>query len=281
MGFLTIAGERRVSGREHGKLNVMMRNLSWRLFVDAFGPELAGEPARSAVNWGGWVLPYDEGFSRRAHTTMAVESGRITVNSPEGGARVANAYETGINSVCAAYPDPVALCVRMLGQCEVNGWVAGEHRGWLADLLEQGMRWSFPDDALEPDIEWVRRYALLSDEPDRRSHYDGWASVIAFLRERDDSAVVLDYSVTDGFPDRAWAAWPGVPGARFRRWWAQASDEQQWRASERGLRARTVESPSRQITPENLRDPGFGGSEAWTWRELADAWRARNVVPAG
>jgi hypothetical protein len=98
------------------------------------------------------------------------------------------------------------------------------------------------------------------------------------LREDGDGIVVLDYSVTDGFPSKRWAAAPGEPGKRFNRWWKNATPEQAWAASARGLMEYTRTGPALlQITPANLRQAGYGITEAWTWSDLAEAWRTASA----
>jgi hypothetical protein len=283
-GFLTRSdGEKRVSGREYHKLGSLLHDMSWSLLAEAFEPDTPAGLAlmRRAFTWERWVLEErtpgqtaDEDFRRRAELDMKTGSPRVRVNSPSGQS-VANAFEVGINSTCASPVDAVALAMRIYGQAEVNAWVAGEDRLWLAKVIEQGLAVPFPPEFIRPHWDVLPPGSkLFSDNEHWKSHYDGWAEVVEHLRSNDREIVVLDYSVTDGFPGTEKAVWPAEPGKRFRRWWSKATDEQQWDASERGLMRITERvATSLQITPENLRCPGFGTTEAWTWAELAKAWR--------
>lgn len=282
IGFLTSAGERRVSGREHGKLHILVKELGWQAARDACRLD---EPAgvdllRRAVMWPDYVTaePDFRTFVDRARTHTRVEGWNTRAVSPTCPAAL-NLTELGLNSVVAEYGNVITLACRIVSQCEVNAWVAGEDRAWLADLIEAGLATPYPPAGFHEG--WPPApTTVFSDGDHWRSHYDGWAAVVDMLRADDRGIVVLDYSVTDGFPDMRWAAWPGVAGARMRKEWNAAGPEVHWRWSERGLQRRTrQERALLQISPANLHDPTFGIHEAWTWQALADAWRAHDLIP--
>lgn len=279
IGFLTAEKEVRVSGREHAKLRSLLQDLAWDVFVTSFsdgGRSLDEGLVGSALDLPGWVSEASPGargdlggFLGRVALHVGVTGGDAAVNSPTS-QRSANVRETHINTVIAKHSAVFALAVRIVGQCEVNAWIAGEHRVWLAGLIEQGMATAYPPSP-EPHL---RAATVFCDSGHWKSHYDGWAALCAMLRDAGDGIVVLDYSVTDGFPDARWAAHPGEPGKRFRRWWDKTTPQEQWEASARGLMTYTRTGPwMLQITPDNLHEVSFGHTEAWTWDGLAKAWR--------
>lgn len=284
IGFLTAEQEVRVSGREHGKLGSLLQDLAWDEFVTAFsdgGPGLDEGLVGAALDLPGWVREARPGacgdwstFPGRVGLHIGVAGGDVSVNSPTSRG-AANVREMHINTVIAKHPAVFALAARIVGQCEVNVWIAGEHRGWLADLIEQGMATAYPPPHAEP---YLRATTVFSDSKDWKSRYDGWAALCAMLRDAGDGIVVLDYSVTDGFPDARWAAHPGEPGKRFRRWWDETTPEKRWNASARGLVTYTRTGPwMLQISPDNLHEASFGQTEAWTWGDLARAWREESA----
>lgn len=281
IGFLTAEVEVRVSGRENAKLRGLLYDTAWAAFLAAFTtPD--GTPDRAlieaALTLPSWVTdpgnPNPGGFLESVRLHTAFGGGEPGVHSPTG-QNVATVLDTHLNTVAAGKPAPVVLAVRIYGQCEMNAWIAGEDRAWAADLIEEGMT--------IPHRTGDFSTTLFSDDPHWRSHYDGWAAVAAMLRTGGTGPVVLDYSVTDGFPSKKWAAHPGEPGKRFNRWWNSATPTQRWDASLRGLQAWTETGPwMLRISPDNLTDTAFGHTEAWTWTELAAAWRTVLApAPAG
>lgn len=274
---MTAAGERRVSGREHGKLRILADRFAWRCAYEAFQLDTDAGAAliRRAVDWPTYIADNEPRsfFVRRAGEHAGPCGWNTLVNSPTR-AGALNLLDLGLNSIVAEYGDVIALAARIVSQCEANAWIAGEHRAWLADLIEAGSAMPYP---LSPEAEnWphIRNATVFADSEHWRSHYDGWPAVVEMLRSDDRGIVVLDYSVTDGFPDQKWAAWPAEPGARFRERWRHATDGQHWRWSEAGLRRRTAEqAPLLRIGPDNLHVPRFATHEAWTWADLAETWR--------
>lgn len=282
-GFLTRSGERRVSGREYLKLRSLLDDLSWQMLVMAFRPvnQPGIELLRRAVDWPAWVLDdrpgargHYENFMSRARLSLRTESSRVLVRCPANGPGSANLLELGVNSVCGASSAPIALAARISAQAEGNAWFDGQDRAWLAGVIEEGLAAEYPPELIDPSWDALPVGSrLFSDSAHWKSHYDGWAAAVEMLPPG-DGTVVLDYSITDGFPAEKWALWPEAAGGkRFRRWWGDASPEQQWRMSERGLLRFTETSTSTRISPDNLHAPMLGQREAWTWSTLAKAWR--------
>lgn len=280
IGFLTRDGEARVSGREHAKFRGLLGDLAWQQFATAF--ELDRHPdgtpgARQVVAWPDYV--HEAGrtglrggtFAGAAKLTLGAGYGSQYVRTPDGPS-MATLFDVTVNSVVATTDDLTTLAVRLVAQCEVNAWIDGTDRAWLADLIDTGRRtpWPIRDD------EYARNFPMFADEPSINGHYDGWAGVVDFLRAG-DGTVVLDYSVTDGFPDADWAAYPEETNDLGRRRFNTATGEQRWDASELGLRQYTRDiCPLLRIQPATLHHAAYGEVD-YTWTRLGQLW---NTTPA-
>lgn len=86
-------------------------------------------------------------------------------------------FTVSLNTAVVSGSDPIRLLGRMHGQCEIHGYMEGEDRAFIADVIEEGRKGRI----LRPDA--------------------GWENVIEHLRERDDEPVVTSYSVTESFPN--------------------------------------------------------------------------------
>ncbi|WP_432156058.1 hypothetical protein [Streptomyces sp. bgisy153] len=84
-----------------------------------------------------------------------------------------------LNTAMELGGDALRLAARLHGQSELNCWVDGPHRAWLADVVANALA----DGLFRPDC--------------------GWESVQSLLRERDDMPVVVSFS--DPFPT-AWSS---------------------------------------------------------------------------
>ncbi len=73
-------------------------------------------------------------------------------------------------------PGLLRLAAWLMGQCELNTWVDGPHRSWLADIATEGLA---------------------------KGHFRkvcGWEDVHNFLREHGDAPVVV--SASESIPTR-------------------------------------------------------------------------------
>lgn len=185
-------------------------------------------------------------------------------------------FDVSLNTALAEGPDAVALAAKIHGLCELNGWIDGPDRKWLADLI---------DDSLQAG---VYRHGLWYEPAagaQRKWSDQGWGDVTALLRESDDGPVVMSYSVCDGFPNSDIADWEPVvdddwlpewaaDGAGRAEWdeltdddraerrkdhaveeWDDLPAEEQWRLGMEGLR---TNRPWARIGPDNLRTQMFG-----------------------
>lgn len=138
-------------------------------------------------------------------------------------------FDIALNTALAMGSDPIKLMARLHGQCEIHAYVEGEHRNWLAGIIEQGRKAS------------IMRTGM------------GWESVIELLRSRDDCPVVTSYSVCEQFPnaDIADFEFPeGEDGEPDWDAWYRLPGDEQWTMALTGLRSgkRYV---GLQMTPEN------------------------------
>lgn len=134
-----------------------------------------------------------------------------------------------LNTAIKYGSDPVKLAARIHGQCEIHAFIEGKNRAWLAALMQQGL-----------DAGIYRKGLWYVDRPthgepaarqsDRKWVDQGWDSVIALLRLRDDEPVALSYSVCDQFPNRKAARWapPPMPEGWAPTWAASEEGRAQW-----------------------------------------------------
>lgn len=140
-----------------------------------------------------------------------------------------------MNTALAVGSDAIRLGVRIDGQCEIHGFIEGEDRAWVADLIA---------DACD-------RGVFRRDFSVRHRDAGGWDAVVGLLRSRADEPVVLSYSVTAGWPNLECSTWI-APNAG-REWdtdddkdlavdedyaaWEAIGEAEQWRTGMEWLRA--------------------------------------------
>lgn len=126
-----------------------------------------------------------------------------------------------LNTAMAVGTEPVRLAARLHGQCEINCWVDGPHRTWLADVVEGGLE----DGSFRAGL--------------------GWESIADLLRQRDDQPVVTSFS--DHFPT-FWSVpttQVGAPDAEddeLIQTWESLPAEERWRLALQELQVRTADA---------------------------------------
>lgn len=132
-----------------------------------------------------------------------------------------------LNTAMDSGTEPLRLAARLMGQCEINTWVDGPDRRWLAGVITQGLA----SGDFRPEC--------------------GWHDVQRLLVERDDHPVVVSWS--DPFPTR-WDARLRTPAGEFlddeeaERTWETLPAAEQWTHGLQALRARSAELL--QMTPD-------------------------------
>ncbi|TLQ39296.1 hypothetical protein [Streptomyces marianii] len=132
-----------------------------------------------------------------------------------------------LNTAMDDGPDPLRLAARLMGQCELNTWVDGPHRSWLADVVAEGLA---------------------------QGHFRkacGWENVQSFLRERDNYPVVV--SASESFPTRWDARLRTTDGEDLdddmaEQMWEALTPAEQWARGMEALRNRT--SDLLEMTPD-------------------------------
>ncbi|MCX4784035.1 hypothetical protein [Streptomyces sp. NBC_01264] len=131
-----------------------------------------------------------------------------------------------LNTAMEDGSDTGRLAARLMGQCEINCWVDGPNRRWLADVVGTGLA------------------------SGRYREGCGWEDLQRFLLERDDLPAVASYS--SEFPTQ-WAAGFVPPGATAEtddgeEAWEVLTSQEQWSHGLSALRSRTAEQL--EITPD-------------------------------
>lgn len=280
LGFMTRDTYLAVDGRERHRLGSLLEQLAWRCVERDCDPRedvsaVAGSILRTAVSLPDWVsnagAPGGHGQfcdMLRLYLAAAHDDTDVVYLPDTGRTPAATVVDVHVNSVIAAYPDPIAFAVRLRAQCEVNAWIDGPDRAWAADMIQAGLDTSWP-----AEIADVGQHTILTDRP--RAGYQPWAAVCEMLRADDKQPVVLESSITEGFPSPQWVR-AGVQDLdRPHTWWRTADAGQRWDASMTGLREETsTRVPMLRIGPDNLHLPHFGLTRTGvTWAALAAAWR--------
>jgi len=87
-------------------------------------------------------------------------------------------FNVMLNTAWVMGGDALKLYARLHGQCELHLYVEAQHRGWLADIIEEGLRTSLYREKV------------------------GWEQVMELLRNPYiEGPVVTSYSVCDSFPN--------------------------------------------------------------------------------
>lgn len=182
--FSTRSGhEAEVSGRERHHMGWLLNQLFWGLVpkhdmedvkpwlidfqneIQHYKILLTSEQYREAGEYWRWLV---------STIGTAVNVGwqyRMKLNNGE----TELAGTLASNTALAIGNEPLKLFSRLHNQCEIHAWVAGKHRAWLADTIEEGL-----------EIGMYRQGM-------------GWQGVIDLLRSSKRGAVVSEYSVTDSF----------------------------------------------------------------------------------
>jgi hypothetical protein len=233
-GTAALAGAERLWLRH---LAVASASAAWGLDGAGFGLETAEqiiamvpEVPEGVTGRHGYLHPYlreaqaamarrDYSLNRRLLDALktAVSLGDLELNVQ--GVRL-RSVNLDLNTALAAGSDPVALAAKVYGWCESHCWVEGPDRGWLADIIEEGLS----SGLYRTGLGWESRYA----------DHDEGDGVLPLLCARNDEPVVLSYSVTESFPDELVGDWmPPWPDGVERDWNALTEAQQEEREARR------------------------------------------------
>lgn len=181
---------------------------------------------------------------------------RLAVSSPGlpieiGGQRLDSA-DVELNTTLRIGNDVIRLVAKLGGWGASHAWVQGEHRAWMADLVDQGLQ----DGVLRAGLWYVDGPCdgLPENHPQRRWRDLGWGAVTAFLRERDDEPVVTSYSCDDDFPGPSIAGWYEDEDGGYDAW-DRLPAREKWDRSMAGLARRR---PWAQLESDTLGYYTFG-----------------------
>lgn len=203
------------------------------------------QECRNKQAWAGWAPGQPHPFTdyepqRRVKQNLDLSLRVEGIDLLVAGVRLESA-NVDLNTALVAGSDPVRLAAKIHGWCEQHCWVDGPDRGWVAAIIDEGLRAGL-----------YRRGLWYSDQPDgpRDKWSDqGWGDVLTLLREHDGGPVVLSYSVTDSFPDRESAGWDATDDL-----WYELPDDEQWDRAMVGLRE---QKPWARIAPDTLTEVTF------------------------
>lgn len=246
--FHTPAGAAQVAGSERHHAHLLIH----RLTHAAMAPQHLRERYRALVppkahldiiKPEGWARM----FSNWWQTWGAPDDLPLTVP----GVGTLSPWDLSLNTAIVLGSDPLELMARVHGTCELHGWVDGEHRAFLADVVAMG----------------------LADKLLR--HGQGWEAVLQLLEDSDSTPVVMSYSGSAGFPDPNLAGFPIDPEETPDQWvarWEALPVDDQWQACMAALRAAAALTGPvpLQIDPEEWGLDRFG-CPGWSVLEL-EAW---------
>lgn len=236
--FHSPSGDAELSGSERAWMSLLVRDIAEGL-LDIHDHEdtdrlLALVSAGNHLhrldrNSPGWLAPWANTFRRSW-------SGMFTEEDFTWRGRPLNTFCVNLNTALKVGSDPIKLAARLHAQCEINAWVGGPNRAWLAGIIEEG---------LEAGL-FRRTLRYTSMDGTEAESPQGWDDVVALLRLRDDEPVVTSHSSGDQFP---------YPVGMDYDEWTELTAEQQWAAAIAELRA-DVES-GLELTPSNWKTFNF------------------------
>ncbi|HEY7822652.1 MAG TPA: hypothetical protein VIG24_07470 [Acidimicrobiia bacterium] len=152
-------------------------------------------------------------------------------------------WTISLNTAVLAGSDPVEWLARLHATCEIHGYVEGEDREWLSEIIEHGLN----------------SRILRRDQ--------GWEWVRNLLDMTDDEPVVMSYSVTDSFPD-PWILYDIDATADAEEYerqeaamlaeWEALNDRQQFEKAMGWLRGQETEHGRVKLDPDMWGRRGFG-----------------------
>lgn len=179
-------------------------------------------------------------LSESVGLSLSAVGDRRTVFSWKG--KEISSWSLALNTALAVGSDPIRLSAKIHGTCEIHGFFEGKDRDWLAGLIEEGLEEGVFREEFKPNHESGKCYC--------GTHSMGWIELIEQLRQSDEHAVVMSYSVTDGFPDPPKDWRPEVTGDERYAQWYELSD---WKRFDLALTEVRNRGDNEPIGPKTLR----------------------------
>jgi hypothetical protein len=183
--FTDSHGEAELKGSEKAHMRGLAFDLGWGMMAPHYVTEI--ERLGELIKPGHYLANHSPergyvGWAEGLRISMSLDNGDFL--SFRG--HPINGHNTIMNTAAKVGNDVIKLAVRLHCQAELNCWVDGPNREWMADIMQRGL-----------DL-GIFRTGLWNSGRGGTPYWSdqGWGEVIPFLRERDDDPVVVSYSVT-------------------------------------------------------------------------------------
>jgi len=173
--FTTRSKEVSISGSERYHLNVLLGNISQSIL----NPRMNRDFLIRAIPSEHYLADSTQNdimWAESFRTAMSVGDMRLQVNGEK-----ISSLDIVLNTALTMGNDALKLAAAIDGQCEINAFIRGKNRSWMADIIENDNSGIF------------------------RTHK--WLDLIEMLRESDEETVFMAYSVTDGILSRVNSDW--------------------------------------------------------------------------
>ena len=224
------------------------------------------------ADWRSAVTDYSDIDSFLQSLALAIQGSYQDLVFSVNGHKV-NACDINLNTALMVGSEQIQLAAKIHGWCEAHCWVDGPDRGWLAQIMRDGLEQGVYRAGLWYVSRALENMERAEDASDRRWVEQGWETVIAHLESRDDEPIVMSYSVCDQFPNPdiagIYPAFAYEPDYSYDACtkkqyaeidasedaWDKLPEERQWALALDGLKE---QRPWAQITPQNLGTVSFG-----------------------
>jgi hypothetical protein len=136
-------------------------------------------------------------------------------------------FELCLNTAIVSGSDPIKMCARIHGQCEIHCYIVRDDFDWFSNIIKNGIQ------------------SMIF-----RKNQD-WESVLSLIEKTEENEIVLSYSVCDGFPNRYVAGWKDDCDGDS---WYDLPASEQWDLGIKEL----LKNEMLRISPNNWNEYYFG-----------------------
>jgi hypothetical protein len=235
LAFVSRQREVHVAGWERHRLPGLVQDLAWGL--------LGVHPGGSVADRLNSLVPDDHHLGKPVYRDMIhtpnftqwTSAYRLAMNYEEDfrplvqyKGRAVSTWDLMLNTALAVGSGPMRLCARLAGQMGSHVWIDGPDRGFVADLITEGL----VTDVFQMEIQVTDPSPVIPGKSVTKRHKAGWADVLELLREDDRGPVATYVSTMDDFPNSY------ELGIREADVWEDMENDQIWDLSELWLRNR-------------------------------------------
>lgn len=217
-------------------------------------PVSSREPLVSLLPEGHYLAQSEETNAQWAvHFNNAMNCGELIFNID--GSKV-HTGDVILNTALLIGNDALKLMAIIDGQCEINAFVRGKNRTWMADIIENDRSGVFHAG-------------------------NGWEDVISLLRESDEGAVFMSYTVTDSIDAKVFDDWFHSTieerGLDADSWevtdalqdeWLELGVDKRWELCEAWADERAAQGY--EISPERWAEPDAHFGSGWNASMVVD-----------